>query len=128
MLISVAEDGFETYKCKATETSDEIESKMRGSGWDMLELEEQGNIMYPITRLYGVDGFTSAGIRKSIDRKSKVIAEIDGRYRGICRPYSYSTLSAAESNTEALLKPAPFDKSSEFESPLTSSRRSRCPP
>jgi hypothetical protein len=46
---------------------------MRGSGWDMLELEEQGNIMYPVTRLYGVDGFTSAEIRERIDRKSNVM-------------------------------------------------------
>ena len=46
---------------------------MRGSGWDMLELEEQGNIMYPITRLYGVDEFTSAEMRERIDRKSNVM-------------------------------------------------------
>jgi hypothetical protein len=46
---------------------------MRGSGWDMLELEEQGNIMYPITRLYGLNGFPSAGIRERIDRKSNVM-------------------------------------------------------
>jgi hypothetical protein len=82
---------------------------MRGSGWDMLELEEQGNIMYPITRLYGVDGFTSAEIRERIDRESNFPAKADGRYHGKCRPYSNISLSTAESNTEALLKPASID-------------------
>jgi len=69
-LTNTAEDGFETYKSAAVDALEQIESKLRGSGWDMLELEEQGNIMYPITRLYGVDGFTSPGIRERIDRKS----------------------------------------------------------
>ena len=69
-LINTAGDEFETYQSEVVDTLEQIESKLRGSGWDMLELEEQGNIMYPITRLYGVDGFTSPGIRERIDRKS----------------------------------------------------------
>lgn len=60
------------YRTHAINTLDQIETKMRGSGWDTLETEEQGNIMYPITRLYGVDQFTSADIRERIDRKSTV--------------------------------------------------------
>jgi hypothetical protein len=108
-LTSAAEEGIETYRYGVTDTLDQIESKMRGSGWDMLELEEQGNIMYPITRLYGVDGFTSAEIRERIDRKFHILSEADGRYHGTYRPHSYSSLSAAESNTKALLKPASID-------------------
>jgi hypothetical protein len=44
-----------------------MEDRIAGSGWDMLELEEQGEILYSITRLYGNDGFTTAGIRARID-------------------------------------------------------------
>jgi len=122
--MSLVEEGVETYHHEVANTLDQIESKMRGSGWDMLELEEQGNIMYPITRLYGVDGFTSAGVRERIDRKSDIPAKTDRRYRGTYRPCSYGNLSVAESNTEALFEPAPIDKSSKFESALTSTWRS----
>jgi hypothetical protein len=127
-LISAAEEGVESYQNEVTDALVKIESKLRGSGWDMLELEEQGNIMYPITRLYGVDGFTSAGIRKRIDRKPIILAEADGRHHRTYRQHSYISLYTAESNTEALLKPAPFDKSGKLKSSLTSSWRSRCPP
>jgi hypothetical protein len=58
------------YRSHVTAVLEQVELKMQGSGWDMLELEEQGNIMYPITRLYGVDEFTSADIRDRIDRMS----------------------------------------------------------
>jgi hypothetical protein len=65
----IAREALSIYQAHALDTLDQIESKIRGSGWDMLELEEQGEIMYAITRLYGVDPFTSATIRERVDRK-----------------------------------------------------------
>jgi hypothetical protein len=47
-----------------------MEERIAGSGWDMLEPEEQGEFMYSITRLYGHDHFTTSAIRESIDRES----------------------------------------------------------
>jgi hypothetical protein len=47
-----------------------MEDRIAGSGWDMLEPEEQGEFMYSITRLYGSDEFTTGGIRDRIDRES----------------------------------------------------------
>jgi hypothetical protein len=52
------------------ESLDQAEAKIAGSGWDMLELEEQGEFMYAITRLYGQDPFTTSAICDRIDRES----------------------------------------------------------
>lgn len=37
----------------------------------MLDLEDQGGILDGVTRLYGVDPFTTSSIRSLIDRESK---------------------------------------------------------
>jgi hypothetical protein len=55
---------------RTMESLDEAEAKIAGSGWDMLELEEQGEFMYAITRLYGQDPFTTSAICDRIDRES----------------------------------------------------------
>lgn len=60
---------MQLYHLHAIDTLDQMEVRIAGSGWDMLEIEEQGEFMYSITRLYGSDGFTTAGIRDRIDRE-----------------------------------------------------------
>lgn len=80
-LTKVAEEDMAIYRSRSSGTIDQIEAKLRGSGWDMLDLEEQGNIMYPVTRLHGEDDFTSADMRKRIDRMSDTARNrSDGRH------------------------------------------------
>ena len=61
---------MDIYHDHAIRTLSEIESKVSGSGWDMLDLQDQGEVMDGVTRLYGPDPFTSEPIRRTIDRKS----------------------------------------------------------
>lgn len=61
---------MDIYHDHAVRTLSEIESKVSGSGWDMLDLQDQGEIMDGVTRLYGSDPFTSEPIRQTIDRES----------------------------------------------------------
>jgi hypothetical protein len=64
---------MDIYQSHALSTLEQIEKKIAGSGWDMMDLEEQGDIMDNVTKLYGVDPFTSADIRDRIDRESATI-------------------------------------------------------
>ena len=65
-----AQEAMDIYHNHAERTLGEIEHRVLGSGWDMLDLEDQGEIMDGVTRLYGHDPFTSAAIRRTIERES----------------------------------------------------------
>lgn len=60
---------MEIYHDHASRTLVQIEERIAGSGWDMLELEEQGEIMSGVVRLYGHDPFTTSAIRNIIERE-----------------------------------------------------------
>jgi hypothetical protein len=81
-LTRTAQEAMDIYQSHASSTMEQIERKIAGSGWDMMDLEEQGDIMDTVTKLYGVDPFTSADIRERIDRESANICRLaDGRYQ-----------------------------------------------
>lgn len=119
-----ADEAMTIYQSHALNTLDQIEIQIRGSGWDMLELEEQGEIVYGITRLYGEDPFTSATIRYRTDRKWSIIGTSDNRYRGAHGSKRYRPLPPSESNTETLFESPSIYQSIEFESFISSGRRS----
>lgn len=119
-----ADEALTIYQSHALNTLNQIEIQIRGSGWDMLELEEQGEIVYGVTRLYGEDPFTSPTIRDRIDRKWSIISTSDNRYRGAHGSKCYRPLPPPEPNSETLFKPPSLNQSSQFKSPLSSGRRS----
>lgn len=124
----IAEEDITSYRSNASKMLNEIETYLSGDGWDMLELEEQGNIMYSITRLYGVDEFTSTDIRDRLDRKPDQLACADVRYIPAHRPSGYCSVSAPKSHSKPLLKPTPFNQPCQHESPRPSRWRRRCAP
>lgn len=123
----LADEAMAIYQSHALNTLEQIETKVQTSGWDMLELEEPGEIVYGVTRLYGEDPFTSATIRDRIDRKWSIIGTSDNRYRGAHGSKCYRPLPPPEPNSETLFESPSFNQSSQLEGPISSGRRSRRP-
>lgn len=123
-----ADEAMTIYQSHALNTLDQIEIQVRESGWDMLELEEQGEIVYGITRLFGEDPFTSATIRDRIDRKWSIIGTSDNRYRGAHGSNCYRPLPPRTPHSETLFESPSIDPASQFKSPISSGWRSRRSP
>lgn len=72
-----AQEAMEIYHDHAHRTLGDIESKVSGSEWDMLDIEDQGKMLDGVVRLYGHEPFSSEPVRQTIDRESSSYVKSD---------------------------------------------------